>query len=77
VVLIAGDQSASSTQPQQPHGSQTAGGGETGPIRATPSMWRCSRIMHMQRDIHPTVLSSLEGIVDQVSDEDSSSKETV
>ncbi|XP_071454988.1 transformation/transcription domain-associated protein [Hetaerina americana] len=41
-------------------------GGETGPIRATPPMWRCSRIMHMQRDIHPTVLSSLEGIVDQM-----------
>lgn len=61
-----GDQSASSAQPQQSHGSQTAGGGETGPIRATPSMWRCSRIMHMQRDIHPTVLSSLEGIVDQM-----------
>ncbi len=29
-------------------------------------MWRCSRIMHMQRDLHPTILSSLEGIVDQV-----------
>lgn len=34
--------------------------------RATPPMWRCSKIMHLQRDIHPTVLSSLEGIVDQV-----------
>ncbi|EEC01899.1 transformation/transcription domain-associated protein, putative, partial [Ixodes scapularis] len=41
-------------------------GGESGPIRATPSMWRCSKIMHMQRDLHPTVLSSLEGIVDQM-----------
>lgn len=39
---------------------------DTGPIRATPQMWRCSKIMHMQRDIHPTVLCSLEGIVDQV-----------
>jgi hypothetical protein len=29
-------------------------------------MWRCSRIMHMQRDMHPTILQSLEGIVDQV-----------
>ncbi|XP_019648049.1 PREDICTED: transformation/transcription domain-associated protein-like [Branchiostoma belcheri] len=29
-------------------------------------MWRCSRIMHMQRDLHPTLLSSLEGIVDQM-----------
>ena len=41
-------------------------GQETGPIRATTAMWRCSKIMHMQRDIHPTILSSLEGIVDQV-----------
>lgn len=40
--------------------------GDTNPIRATPSMWRCSRIMQMQRDVHPTVLSSLEGIVDQM-----------
>lgn len=37
-----------------------------GPIKATEPMWRCSRIMHMQRDLHPTVLSSLEGIVDQM-----------
>lgn len=35
-------------------------------IRATPSMWRCSKLMHMQRDLHPTILASLEGIVDQV-----------
>ncbi|XP_069681279.1 transformation/transcription domain-associated protein isoform X3 [Periplaneta americana] len=61
-----GEHTSSSGQPQQPHSSQTTSGGETGPIRATPSMWRCSRIMHMQRDIHPTVLSSLEGIVDQM-----------
>lgn len=49
---------------------QAAGGGNlqstTTPIRATPPMWRCSKIMHLQRDIHPTVLSSLEGIVDQM-----------
>ncbi|XP_052871771.1 transcription-associated protein 1 isoform X2 [Anopheles cruzii] len=38
----------------------------TTPIRATPPMWRCSKIMHLQRDIHPTVLSSLEGIIDQM-----------
>ena len=43
-----------------------AQGTEQGPIRATMPMWRCSRIMHMQRDLHPTVLSSLEGIVDQM-----------
>jgi len=61
-------------------GSSASGEGETevkkeniqssqsggNPIRATPSMWRCSRIMHMQRDTHPTLLSSLEGIVDQM-----------
>jgi transformation/transcription domain-associated protein len=35
-------------------------------IKATPSMWRCSKLMHMQRDLHPTILASLEGIVDQV-----------
>ncbi|XP_065334181.1 transformation/transcription domain-associated protein isoform X2 [Cloeon dipterum] len=40
--------------------------GDTMTIRATPPMWRCSRIMHMQREIHPTVLASLEGIVDQL-----------
>ncbi|XP_012223234.1 transformation/transcription domain-associated protein isoform X2 [Linepithema humile] len=40
---------------------------ETGhTVRATPPMWRCSKIMHLQRDIHPTILSSLEGIVDQM-----------
>ena len=44
---------------------QTAGS-DAGPIRATAPMWRCSRIMHTQRDLHPTILSSLEGIVDQV-----------
>uniref|UniRef100_A0A670YI66 Transformation/transcription domain associated protein n=1 Tax=Pseudonaja textilis TaxID=8673 RepID=A0A670YI66_PSETE len=33
---------------------------------ATAPMWRCSRIMHMQRELHPTLLSSLEGIVDQM-----------
>ncbi|XP_028033958.1 transcription-associated protein 1 isoform X2 [Bombyx mandarina] len=40
--------------------------GEAGPIRATLPMWRCSKIMQLQREIHPTVLSSLEGIVDQM-----------
>ncbi|XP_011636974.1 transformation/transcription domain-associated protein [Pogonomyrmex barbatus] len=40
---------------------------ETGhTVRATIPMWRCSKIMHMQRDIHPTLLSSLEGIIDQM-----------
>ncbi|XP_052799623.1 transformation/transcription domain-associated protein-like isoform X2 [Mya arenaria] len=40
--------------------------GDAGPIRAPAPMWRCSRIMHMQRELHPTILSSLEGIVDQM-----------
>ncbi|XP_069012071.1 transformation/transcription domain-associated protein isoform X1 [Embiotoca jacksoni] len=46
----------------QPH----SGSSDPGPIRATAPMWRCSRIMHMQRELHPTLLSSLEGIVDQM-----------
>merc|ERR1719499_745987 len=46
--------------------SATPGASDAGPIRATAPMWRCSRIMHMQRDLHPTILSSLEGIVDQM-----------
>ncbi|XP_070565955.1 transformation/transcription domain-associated protein-like isoform X2 [Ptychodera flava] len=55
----------------QPSASQsanqsTSSTSDPGPIRATAPMWRCSRIMHMQRDIHPPLLSSLEGIVDQM-----------
>lgn len=37
-----------------------------GPIKATQAMWRCSKVMHVQREIHPTILNSLEGIVDQM-----------
>jgi transformation/transcription domain-associated protein len=73
--IKAGEQSerrSSSPAGGQPASSQGSLGGvegaagaaassETGPIRATAPMWRCSRIMHMQRDLHPTVLSSLEG----------------
>merc|ERR1719270_1393787 len=65
-----------SSSPGQPQGQQqaaepatpsaTPGASDAGPIRATAPMWRCSRIMHMQRDLHPTILSSLEGIVDQM-----------
>ncbi|XP_046866072.1 transcription-associated protein 1 [Drosophila willistoni] len=36
------------------------------PIKATPPMWRCSKVMQLQREVHPTILSSLEGIVDQM-----------
>ncbi|XP_066519283.1 transformation/transcription domain-associated protein isoform X2 [Hoplias malabaricus] len=53
---------------QQPSsvGTQSHSASDPGPIRATAPMWRCSRIMHMQRELHPTLLSSLEGIVDQM-----------
>ncbi|OWR41911.1 transformation/transcription domain-associated protein isoform 1 [Danaus plexippus plexippus] len=46
--------------------TSSGSGGEAGPIKATLPMWRCSKIMQLQREIHPTVLSSLEGIVDQM-----------
>lgn len=49
-----------------PAGTAQPSAPDSGPIKATPSMWRCSHIMRMQRDIHPTILSSLEGVVDQV-----------
>jgi len=39
---------------------------DPGAIRATAQMWRCSKIMHLLRDLHPTLLSALEGVVDQV-----------
>ncbi|MGH0116979.1 UNVERIFIED_CONTAM: hypothetical protein FKN15_024924 [Acipenser sinensis] len=60
--------SDSGQQQQQPSlvGAQSHSASDPGPIRATAPMWRCSRIMHMQRELHPTLLSSLEGIVDQM-----------
>ncbi|KAF0288488.1 Transformation/transcription domain-associated protein [Amphibalanus amphitrite] len=61
---VAGADSVSGSS--GPGGAQSAAGGDSGSIRATAPMWRCSRIMHNQRDVHPTVLSSLEGIVDQM-----------
>lgn len=62
------------TQGQQTSQQQATGAGQqqqqaaetAGSIKATEPMWRCSRIMHMQKELHPTVLASLEGIVDQV-----------
>ena len=45
---------------------EQSSGGDGGPIKAPAPMWRCSRIMHLLRDLHPTLLSALEGIVDQV-----------
>lgn len=44
----------------------SSGSDSLGPIKATPAMLRCSKIMQLQREIHPTILLSLEGIVDQV-----------
>merc|ERR1719510_1277300 len=61
-----GQDSSSQGSNQGPGQQPNPSGNEQGPIRATMPMWRCSRIMHMQRDLHPTVLSSLEGIVDQM-----------
>ncbi|XP_076468689.1 transformation/transcription domain-associated protein-like isoform X2 [Babylonia areolata] len=55
-------------QPPRP-GAQSgpsASSSDTGPIKAPAPMWRCSRIMHTQRELHPTILASLEGIVDQM-----------
>lgn len=60
--LDASGQQQPSSVGAQPH----SGASDPGPIRATAPMWRCSRIMHMQRELHPTLLSSLEGIVDQM-----------
>ncbi|XP_049868860.1 transcription-associated protein 1 isoform X2 [Pectinophora gossypiella] len=57
---------ASHSKANEGASSSSSGSAETGPIKATLPMWRCSKIMQLQREIHPTVLSSLEGIVDQM-----------
>lgn len=61
---LAGKQNNQSKPSEQMQGSSTESTGQQ--LRATSSMWRCSKIMQMQRDIHPTVISSLEGFVDQM-----------
>lgn len=69
VPLLTHTSSPDASGQQQPSsvGAQShSGASDPGPIRATAPMWRCSRIMHMQRELHPTLLSSLEGIVDQM-----------
>lgn len=48
---------------------QRLGQSDAGPIKASAPMWRCSRIMHTQRELHPTILASLEEMVDRVSSE--------
>ncbi|KAI1279601.1 Transformation/transcription domain-associated protein [Halotydeus destructor] len=53
---------------QGPPGGQSGGQANQPPMTQVPlHMWRASKIMYTQRDLHPTVLSSLEGIVDQIS----------
>ncbi|KAK9754067.1 FAT domain [Popillia japonica] len=61
-------QSDSQTQSQDPNTptSSAATTSEAAAIKASPAMVRCSKIMKMLRDIHTTVLSSLEGIADQM-----------
>ena len=45
---------------------QQQGLSEATPIKASEPMMRCSMIMKKLREIHPTILSALEGIVDQM-----------
>ncbi|CRK92144.1 CLUMA_CG005737, isoform A [Clunio marinus] len=37
-----------------------------GAMKSTSAMWRCSKIMQLIREFHPTVVCSLEGILDQL-----------
>lgn len=63
----AGSSTAGATSTPQPTGgAPSASQSDPGAIRATAQMWRCSKIMHLLRDLHPTLLSALEGVVDQV-----------
>jgi len=67
VLSTSSSSATSSTVSSSTTTSSSTGGSESsGLIRAPPQMWRCSRIMHMLRDLHPTLLSALEGIVDQM-----------
>lgn len=59
------NQGISSTNPSENNQSTNATNVKASSIKATPAMVRCSKIMKMQRDIHTTVLSSLEGIAEQ------------
>lgn len=64
-----GESSSQEVLSDQQQQNQGAAGQQAQPgpqIKATKPMWRCSKIMYSLRDIHPTVLSSLEGIVDQM-----------
>jgi len=61
------DSATTSTTPgSSTTGTPSSSQSDPGAIRATAQMWRCSKIMHLLRDLHPTLLSALEGIVDQM-----------
>lgn len=59
------NQGVASTNPSENSQSSNATNVKASSIKATPAMVRCSKIMKMQRDIHTTVLSCLEGIAEQ------------
>lgn len=63
----ASTQPTSSTTGSAAAAAAAAAVGNQAPIRATEPMRRCSQILQTQRDCHPTVLVSLEGIAEQVS----------
>lgn len=60
------DQNDNQGNQQESGNTATITTSETSSIKATPAMIRCSKIMKMQRDIHTTALSSLEGIANQM-----------
>ena len=62
----AGSTTATTGTPQSTSSTPASSQSDPGAIRATAQMWRCSKIMHLLRDLHPTLLSALEGVVDQV-----------
>ena len=45
---VGGGAGGSTPSDSQGSGAGVGAGTDAGPIRATPPMWRCSRIMHMQ-----------------------------
>ncbi|XP_065219244.1 transformation/transcription domain-associated protein isoform X2 [Planococcus citri] len=62
----AGKQNESSGATGMESSQQSGSSDGSSTIKATPAMLRCSKIMQLQREIHPTILLSLEGIVDQM-----------
>ncbi|CAH3023319.1 unnamed protein product [Porites evermanni] len=62
----AGSTTATTGTSQSTGSTPASSQSDPGAIRATAQMWRCSKIMHLLRDLHPTLLSALEGVVDQM-----------